>query len=197
MPDRPTLKILEDYLEQPIPGVSHVETQLVRAVDAGSSVPWPTTQVDEPRLYVEVEHGIWMVRCPHCPSAQRACFSDRRFYCVDKDCPRPFPGAWLTVVWPDNWAQIEQLLLVRPDSRYQHWQPTETLADLEAQNAEHRDALLPAPAASGLQTQPGAPGAHAVPLSSQSADSGVTVVRIPSANPDGVTLVHVPPDWEK
>jgi len=146
MPDRPALKTLEDYTAA-IPGTSVAETQLVQHSDP-ATIAWPTENADDVApLPAEIEHGIWMVRCPSCPSAQRASFTDQRFYCANVECPRPHGQRWLHVSWPQNWVEIERALLVRPADQFRHWRPSETLQDLKAQNGEHEAELVPIQAA--------------------------------------------------
>jgi hypothetical protein len=42
------------------------------------------------------------------------------------------------VDWPDDPAGIEQALNARPLSHTRAWLPGETVADLQAENAEHK-----------------------------------------------------------
>lgn len=41
------------------------------------------------------------------------------------------------VTFPDEWREIERLLLLRPKQINRSWEPHESLADLRAQNAEN------------------------------------------------------------
>lgn len=86
-------------------------------------------------LVAYVNHGRWIVRCP-CGSAQLACRSDRRFWCVD--CRNDWAqGKWVAVTWPTYEAGIETLLGRRSDKTNRNWVPAEDLAAIEADNALH------------------------------------------------------------
>jgi hypothetical protein len=84
-----------------------------------------------------VNAARWIVACPFdgCSSAQDASFLDQRYWCID--CAnRAVGGQWITVVWPDNIAEIESTLELRPTGA-RHWLPGETMQDLIDQNAQH------------------------------------------------------------
>jgi hypothetical protein len=86
-------------------------------------------------LQAWVSGGRWIVMCP-CGGAQLAARDDHRFFCVD--CLNAqVGGQWRTVSWPADAAAIETALLRRPAPETRTWLPTETLADLLAENAEH------------------------------------------------------------
>lgn len=86
-------------------------------------------------LLAYVNHGRWVVDCP-CGSAQLASRSDRRFFCTD--CRNTFAhGKWVGVVWPADEADIEGLLLQRPDVKTRNWYPTEDAMTLVAENVAH------------------------------------------------------------
>lgn len=88
-----------------------------------------------------VEGGKWIADCPFCPSAQVVTPLDPRFLCAGADgCANgQIRGAFATVVFPDDTvrADIERVLLARPDRELRAWYVTETSADLEAQNDAH------------------------------------------------------------
>jgi hypothetical protein len=82
-----------------------------------------------------VSGGRWIVMCP-CGGAQLAAREDHRFFCID--CLNAgVGGQWRRVNWPDDAADIEAVLLRRPDPETRTWLPTQTLTDLVAENAEH------------------------------------------------------------
>lgn len=86
-------------------------------------------------LLVVVNHARWIVRCP-CGGAQIASRSDRRFFCVD--CLNAWCGSkWVRVRWPDEADDIHAALARRVDPETRNWEPHETVADLEAENAAH------------------------------------------------------------
>jgi hypothetical protein len=90
-----------------------------------------------------VNHGRWLVRCPNCAGAQLASRADQRFFCVEPLCPALLPSdppsrRWLLVTWPstDDIATVEALLDRRPDEQTRNFEPpSETIADLQAENA--------------------------------------------------------------
>ena len=90
----------------------------------------------EPELRAYVNHGRWVVDCPFCGSAQLASESDRRFFCAGSDgCANHQAGhRFLPVRWPDQAAEIEEILLERPQAVNQNWQPGETLTRLLEEN---------------------------------------------------------------
>ena len=96
----------------------------------------PTTISNRATAYVRVDWGRWIVDCPWCRSAQAASKEDHRFFCVE--CGNhPVDGAWVNVVWPNEWKEIEGILSRRPSKDHQWWSPGETLDKLEAENKEH------------------------------------------------------------
>jgi len=61
----------------------------------------------------------------------------RLFYCYY--CDNGGAGKTVPVTWPDAALrdQIETLLAARPDHDNQNWLPSETAADLTAENVAH------------------------------------------------------------
>lgn len=78
-------------------------------------------------MFAELNHGRWIVKCPECPSAERA--TTDRFHCTE--C-----GVSGRVVWPAERAEIERLTLVRPTEN-RNWTPGESTDLLVADNLEH------------------------------------------------------------
>ena len=101
-----------------------------------AKVPFsPQAPTGGSRVAAYVSAGRWVVDCPDCKSAVLAPFTDRRFMCVE--CAnRENDGRWRPVAWPDNRADIEFLLEMRPQQN-QNWAPGETLAQLAKENMEH------------------------------------------------------------
>ena len=90
-----------------------------------------------------IRQGRWVVLCenPGCSSAVIADEKERCFICAECGSPEN-DRHWYTVQWPapEVRHQIEELLLARPAisvSRAwsRNWEPGESLADLQAQNA--------------------------------------------------------------
>jgi len=86
-----------------------------------------------------VDHGAWIVDCPHCNGAQFASPEGPghdRFFCID--CANVAYGhQWLQVLWPepDQVEAGEAALDARPDIATRNWDPTtETLGALLAEN---------------------------------------------------------------
>lgn len=83
-----------------------------------------------------INHGRWVADCPFCASAMLCAPSDARFWCVEcgnynnQDAP-------MAVIFPRNWRDIEQTLLMRPDARTRNWKAPETIDDLIRENQEH------------------------------------------------------------
>lgn len=88
-----------------------------------------------------INHGRWIVDCPaRCGSAMVVSETDPRFLCVV--CGNPENDAWYGVAFPADKADIEAELLKRPardgfQAASRNWSPTETVADLRRENAEH------------------------------------------------------------
>lgn len=88
------------------------------------------------QAHLYVRHGRLLVHCPWCPSAEYAHVTDRRFFC--SHCLNgPVKGAPIRVEWPEDFAQIEAVLIRRPDPMTRNWERGETVADLQAENASH------------------------------------------------------------
>jgi hypothetical protein len=77
-----------------------------------------------------VSGGKWIVACDcgNGPSADRTWQLACCFECG---------AVYEVVVFPDDVAEIERLLLARPKVGTRHWRQTETTADLARENAQH------------------------------------------------------------
>ena len=77
-------------------------------------------------MFAELNHGRWIVPCPECPNAERAGELLRCSEC----------GVSGRVVWPEDRAEIERLMVGRPVAA-QSWVPGESVDVLAAENIEH------------------------------------------------------------
>jgi hypothetical protein len=83
----------------------------------------------------EINHGRWMVRCPACPGAEEADPEQPIFYCLS--CGNADNGGHVMAVeFPKDREEIERLLLAR-EIENRNVKPTETPADIEAENLEY------------------------------------------------------------
>lgn len=86
-------------------------------------------------LTAEVDQGRWVVRCPDCAGAELMADSGLFFCC---NCRNQAVGhAYRRVTPPSKTqrAQIEAALLARPEPENRNWLPSESVADLLAENA--------------------------------------------------------------
>lgn len=104
---------------------------------------WPAAELrvdpqpecaSDPPLLAYVNDGRWVVRC-ECGSAQLASRNDHRYFCL-RCWNASVERRWRRVEWPSEPAAIEAVLLARPPA-HRHWQPHETLAELERENLAH------------------------------------------------------------
>ena len=86
----------------------------------------------------EVNHGLWVARCPLCPCAEhlggQGFRTEKSFEC--SEC-----GAKAEVVWPPERHEIELALAPRPKAN-QNWIRGEPLAALLIENREHMMAVV-------------------------------------------------------
>lgn len=82
---------------------------------------------------VIVSGGRWLIRCatPECGNYPSASPEWRLALCYD--CGAIYEG----LIFPDDIAEIERLLLLRPTLSTRNLLPTDTVAQLERENAEH------------------------------------------------------------
>lgn len=81
-----------------------------------------------------VNHGRWIVECPWCPSARLAA-PGRPFWCPS--CGNAQVGGQaVAVVWPDDPAGVERVLMVRPVGN-RNMLAGETLEVLVGENEAH------------------------------------------------------------
>lgn len=94
---------------------------------------------DAAPLYVEVNHGRWLVRCRECNGAELATRDDPWFWC--RGCYNHRDGyKLLPVIWPGDPEAIAKELRVRPVEN-KNWQSHETVEQLRGQNLEHIEEL--------------------------------------------------------
>jgi len=81
--------------------------------------------------YKQIDRG-WIVLCatPDCTGAERPRIGASTMTCVACDATWP-------ITWPVDRADIERVLADRPVPATRAWLPTETVADLAAENAAH------------------------------------------------------------
>lgn len=114
-----------------------VDTFLASVPETSGAPAVPLSASELVVAYAEVNHGRWIVPCPFpgCGSAQLAPRDDPRF-CCGECLNAAVGGAWVAVEWPADAAAIEAVLELRPTPAAS-WSPTETVADLVAENAAH------------------------------------------------------------
>ena len=87
-----------------------------------------------------VSGSCWIADCPRegCGGAEFVNFQDPRFFCCN--CRNAdWDGQPIKIKLPSEKqrADVEQVLLERPDPATRNWEPGETVADLKAENREH------------------------------------------------------------
>lgn len=82
---------------------------------------------------VHVNHGRLLVACPWCPSVEYAWVDDRRFIC-SACLNRAVGGHPIAVEWPEDFDQIEAVLLQRANPLERNWEPGEPVNKLETEN---------------------------------------------------------------
>lgn len=119
-----------------LPPERHAELTPLLAWGRVDVPPFLPTAVSNVETFARCEQGRWIVECPFCHGAQFAARQDPRFFCVG--CLNEQAGAkWLKVVWPDDVPGIEDALRPRLTENV-NFVPGETVADLQAENADHQ-----------------------------------------------------------
>jgi hypothetical protein len=96
-------------------------------------VNWTVSPRVTARAYVL--RSAWVADCPTC-AGNMVVEPGEPYFCPD--CAMQGNGFQAcAVVWPEQWAEIERLLLARPDPNTRNWLIGETLDDLARENAEH------------------------------------------------------------
>jgi hypothetical protein len=139
-----------------MPGAGEGHAESVLRAYWPEQVPFGLPVGTHPTLMakVEVNYSRWVVRCPWCYSAQVACDTDRRFFCVI--CLNAKAnGQWVEVIWPadDERQGIEAILELRPPGN-RNWLPgqafvrplgwvgpAETISQLEEENRLQADVI--------------------------------------------------------
>lgn len=141
--DVPKLMVARDLVKgHPASPAAYLAVAVARAKKAGRQV------VDDDRaLIAYVNHGRWVADCPHCNGGIMLDPTWPLAACLGAGCHRVFRA----IAQPAEWAQIEEILAVRPVP-HQHWgyergvarsltAPVQSIADLHRENAEHRDEI--------------------------------------------------------
>ncbi len=111
----------DEYLE--------IQRTFIARLAASGRAPVASTYAAPDGAAAYVSGGRWKVKCPcgNAPSASPE---------WDLACCLECGAIFRRLAWPPERAQIEALLLARP-AHARHWRPGETVAFLEAENAEH------------------------------------------------------------
>jgi hypothetical protein len=97
-----------------------------------SGVNWATQ--GEP-VKAWVNHSNWVGSCPFC-AGEIVVEPGEPYFCPD--CAMQGNSFMAcALVWPEDRAEIERLLLLRNDPNTRNWLTTETVDDLARENAEH------------------------------------------------------------
>ena len=96
-------------------------------------------------MVARVNHGVWIASCScgakgNPPAGCVVSLIEPLGWCV-RCHNRAWGGGWrpITVPVSETVAQIEAILVCRPNIGDRNWEPEETVADLLAQNREHGD----------------------------------------------------------
>jgi len=112
------------------------------AFGVGNTDTLPITSV-KGSIKAKINHGRWIVDCevPNCNCAVVCSMKTPFFLCPE--CNNfSNDGFWFSVEFPDNWIDIENVLVKRPalkdfNASNRNWFPSETLNDLMVENREH------------------------------------------------------------
>lgn len=83
----------------------------------------------------EIVKSNWRVACPFCRGA--VVIQPRKLYFCPDCANQANDFKPMLVLWPQNRAEIERVLLLRPDPLRRNWLPSETLQDLIDENNAH------------------------------------------------------------
>ncbi len=87
-----------------------------------------------PRVPAFVNDGRLIIRCPNCDGGVAVSMAWQSALC--RGCGAEFTGQTLTLPSADQFADLADVLAVRPERR-RHWLPTERVTDLERENTQH------------------------------------------------------------
>lgn len=105
----------------------------------GASACW---QIKGYPAIAQVIRSDWVARCPDCPE-QIVIQLGQPFVCPHCQNARN-DGYARPVRWPPDRTAGERVLLRRFDPNTRNWNPElESVADLQAENAAHKEGLLP------------------------------------------------------
>lgn len=104
----------------------------LKANPALRRIQWDETQGE---VMATVVRSNWRVDCPFCQSAMAA-EPGEPFFCPDCAMQgNEFKP--MAIVWPKERAEIERVLLARPNPNNRNWLIGETVADLLTENVAH------------------------------------------------------------
>jgi hypothetical protein len=108
-----------------------------QAASQGVVLP-PLDAVSGDPLPAMVDANRWIVHCPTCSGAEFAWKTAKLFLCVTCwNGGNDEPYTFRPVKFPPRMKAIERALMVRPVPASRNWTPSETVADLEAENEAH------------------------------------------------------------
>ncbi|KKL08095.1 hypothetical protein LCGC14_2579310 [marine sediment metagenome] len=99
--------------------------------EGGGGHAWISTMP----IAARVNHARWTTSCAWCPNAPLTDPEWGVAYCPE--CGASYPKGM--VIFPDNWQEIEAILLVRTTPENMNWREPETVADLRAENAANME----------------------------------------------------------
>ncbi len=103
----------------------------LKSLAAGGGQAWVSA---EP-MVARVNHARWTGDCAWCANAPLTDPDWGVAYCPE--CGASYPEGM--VIFPDNWQEIEAILLVRTTPENMNWREPETVADLRAENAANME----------------------------------------------------------
>jgi hypothetical protein len=95
------------------------------------------------KVTARILYGRWLVDCPHCRGANDVIPEEPIYLCSSCGWPGIFrageyvPAHFARVIFPQNRAEIERILLRRKLIRNRNWQPGETIGQLAEENQGH------------------------------------------------------------
>lgn len=107
----------------------------VRLIIAARKAPvaLPVIIVARPPILAVINHSRWVVECPFCNGAELGDPEDPRFFCLS--CyNKQAGGNYIPVQYPNDYIEIEHVLMSRTNPSTRNWLPHETIANLIAES---------------------------------------------------------------